>query len=244
MNPSTPNLQSETTRSKQERWIGITFIQTAGMALKLLQSTICCAAIYFHEFYNHFRFEEHDKYLIGSACLFLASKSEENTRRLRDVINVMQKIRFPEREPLNIMSDQYHKFKVIISEHEQMLLRALMFHTTVSHPYKYLMNYAKFLGDILQENEDSMRGIVQMAWTILNDMMPSVLYITHKPNELACGALYVASLLLDLPLKTDEKAQQKWYEEFGVSLETLEKIGKDIADVYEKPLIMPEVMER
>lgn len=225
----------ESNLESKERWIGVIFIQKAGKRLRLLQSTICCAAIYFHEFYIHFKFSEYDKFHIAGACLFLASKSEENTRRLRDVVNVIQKIRFPEKEPLDIMGTEYHQIKKFISDHEQTLLRALMFNTTVSHPYKYLMNYAKFLGDILQDNEDVMKGNVQMAWTILNDIMPSILFVKYKPNELACATLHVASLLLERPLISDKNGQG-WYEEFDVTQEILIKLSDEIAQVYEKPI--------
>jgi hypothetical protein len=49
--------------SLKHRWTGVEFIQDAGDLLKIEQSTVACAAVYFHSFYNHFKFQDYDKYV-------------------------------------------------------------------------------------------------------------------------------------------------------------------------------------
>jgi hypothetical protein len=163
--------------------------------------------------------------------VFLACKVDENVRRLRDVINVMNRIQHPEREPLSLLDKEYLRMKDIISDHEQIILRALMFNVRVRLPYKYLVNYVA----CIQGSE----GLLQLGYAIVNDSFRTTLCLRYKPNDIAVAAIHLAAKMCDiqLPFNDDEPSQEQthdiddvknvlrpWYHLFQTTRQTIQGI--------------------
>ncbi|CAO3675900.1 unnamed protein product [Umbelopsis vinacea] len=51
------------------------------------QVVLATATTFFHRFYMRYSMKEYHIYDIGATCLFLSTKVEENTRKLRDIVN-------------------------------------------------------------------------------------------------------------------------------------------------------------
>ncbi|PIM99576.1 hypothetical protein CDL12_27925 [Handroanthus impetiginosus] len=64
------------------------FLQNLGVRLDLPQTTIGSAMVLCHRFFIRRSHASHDRFLIATAALFLASKSEEAPRPLNDVLKV------------------------------------------------------------------------------------------------------------------------------------------------------------
>ena len=133
-----------------------------------------------HYFHNHNDFDvnvnvnvnvkELHKQLgkVASACLFLGSKTTEQARRLRDIINVSYKLDFMcERQNMNVnhsndelsnidiyeatyppdLDDMYWDMKETLIVVEQSVLRLLHFDFIVSSPHKVLWLIVKTMND-------------------------------------------------------------------------------------------------
>ncbi|KAK6122671.1 hypothetical protein DH2020_043587 [Rehmannia glutinosa] len=68
------------------------FLQNLGVRLDLPQTTIGTAMVLCHRFFVRRSHASHDRFLIATATLFLASKSEETPRPLNDVLRVSSEI--------------------------------------------------------------------------------------------------------------------------------------------------------
>mmetsp|Transcript_12335 Transcript_12335/g.18421 ORF Transcript_12335/g.18421 Transcript_12335/m.18421 type:complete len:240 (+) Transcript_12335:14-733(+) len=226
-------IHQESEEKAKQRWVGVEFIQHAGRLLQIEQATIACAVFYFHQFYSGYSFSDFEKHNIATACLFLACKSEENARRLRDIINVMQKVRNPKEQPLDIQSSRFTKYKELITKNEQNVLRGLSFETSVDHPYKYLLNIAHSLENTSRSNiEREMKGIIQLAWTLLNDMLKLRAITIYKGLEIGVALLYIAAHMMHIQIDPPN-----WYKNYGVEKKTIVEISNIMTTMYKAPLV-------
>jgi cyclin L len=108
-------------------------------------------------------------------ALYLASKLEECTLRLRDLVNVYDlllqrhkhELHHPEREykhtAMSYWSQTYYDLKDAIVVAEMQILKRLGFDVQVKLPYGTLVNYLQVLGLI------DKTGPCPRAWAFLND---------------------------------------------------------------------------
>uniref|UniRef100_A0A2P2LQZ0 B-like cyclin n=1 Tax=Rhizophora mucronata TaxID=61149 RepID=A0A2P2LQZ0_RHIMU len=102
------------------------------------QTTIGTAMVLCHRFFVRRSHACHDRYLIATAGLFLAAKSEETPRPLNDVLRASSEI-FHNQDvaylmhPLHI--DWFERYRERVIEAEQMILTTLNFELSVQHPY-------------------------------------------------------------------------------------------------------------
>lgn len=131
----------------------------------------------------------------------------------------MQRVLHPNEPPIPIASQKYVDAKQLISDYEQIILRGLAFDLHVEHPYKYLLNYMKYL------KCDS--KFAQLAWSIVNDSFYTTLCLRYKPNEIAVSAMDITSRLLNV------KLLDRWYTIFGVKdVKVIEDISLEILQIY------------
>jgi hypothetical protein len=106
--------------------------------LRLSVETQFTAACLLHRYYIYNPEEDQSKWVLA-ACLFLAAKTENQARRLRDVVNCASQISFDpiswNPQPPNL-DEEYWKAKQQIIETEKIVLRWLAFDTVVSHPHR------------------------------------------------------------------------------------------------------------
>lgn len=75
------------------RILGCELIQTAGILLKLPQVAMATGQVLLQRFYYSKSFVQYSMEITAMSCICLASKIEEEPRRIRDVINVFNHIK-------------------------------------------------------------------------------------------------------------------------------------------------------
>jgi cyclin T len=125
------------------------FLQNLGIRLELPQTTIGTAMVLCHRFFVRRSHACHDRFLVATAALFLAAKSEETACPLNNVLRVSSELYH--KQDLSILSyllpiDWFEKYRERVLEAEQMILTTLNFELNVQHPYIPLTSTLNKLG--------------------------------------------------------------------------------------------------
>ncbi|XP_031276568.1 cyclin-T1-4-like isoform X2 [Pistacia vera] len=136
-------------RETHLRYSYCAFIQNLGFRLELPQTTIGTAMVLCHRFFVRRSHACHDRFLIATAALFLAAKSEETPRPLNDVVRASSEIYH--KQDITLLSyllpvDWFEQYRERVTEAEQMILTTLNFELNVQHPYGPLTSILNKLG--------------------------------------------------------------------------------------------------
>ncbi|KAL3852524.1 hypothetical protein ACJMK2_016152 [Sinanodonta woodiana] len=212
----------------------VRFINESGLKLHLKSVPLAAAAIIYHKFFRDNKLKDFDPYLIGTTCLYLAAKVEEQLISLRDVVNVAYRTLHRNKPALEI-GDTYYLLRDSVARCELYILRALQFKVIFNLPHKYLIHYLKFLKDWFEPYQWEELPIACTAWACLRDFYHCSVCLTYKPQHLAVGVLYFAMLCLGVEVPYHKQAELKWWKVFAedLTIDEIKEIIKDIMSVYE-----------
>ncbi|KAM7257844.1 hypothetical protein ACFE04_013585 [Oxalis oulophora] len=181
------------------------FIQNAGLRLQLPQTTIGTAMVLCHRFFLRRSHAHHDCFLIATAALFLAAKSEETARPMHNLLVTTSEVFYQQNfDSLAYMLPVgwFQQIQERMLQAEQLILTTLNFELTVEHPYGPLTTALGKLGL-------SHTPLVQLALNLVSEGLRSSLWLQFKPNHIAAGAAYVAAKFLNMDLS---HYQNMWKE--------------------------------
>jgi len=228
------------TETVHRAW-GCTLICEAGVLLKLPQVAVATAQNLLHRFYwrKSLKATLFDAFTIAMACLFLATKIEENPRTLRQVLYVFhhlyRKRKFrnsagkkgaisskdARNAPLELGGDRYNQWKKKLMEGERWVLKELGFgfYQVMEHPHKFLVYYCKYLGQHgMEADELTTKKLAQSAWDYLNDSMRLDLCVRHSTKDIACAAMLLASRHPDVAVVLPSP---EWMQALGADPQTV-----------------------
>lgn len=216
---------------------GARFIIECGIKLKASVLTTAIAATYYHKFYKVATLEEYDPYLIGSTCIYLASKVEDDDIRVRDIINVgISCVRRGE-PPLSL--DSYFSMRDSLIQAELLLMRVLGFKMKVDLPHKYLLHYLQSLKDWLGDETFNDLPVVHLAWTIIQDIYHSPLVLKYSPQLLSAAILNIVMQVYGIVVPGDDEMNDRsWFTVFHPDCTT-----QAVWDLTTKILIIYKVEE-
>ncbi|KAF8504052.1 cyclin-like protein [Hysterangium stoloniferum] len=175
-------------RELKDRAKGIEFIFRVAVHLALSNAVFSAAAQYFHRFYMRYSMEDYPRQEVAAASLFLATKTEENSRKIKDVSLVCyQKATGAQ----DVDSPEVQRWQTNILATEEILLGALCFDFIVDHPQADLV-------DMLEASAGS-EIIHQYAWTLVNDSLRTPLCVLQPPRIIAAACFILAQRLVDGP---------------------------------------------
>lgn len=218
-----------TSRSK-----GVNFITQVGIMLKLPQLTLATAAVYLHRFFMRFSMVDLPQrpgmhpYPIAATSLFLASKVEENCRKMKEF--VIACCRVAQKQPNLVVDEQskeFWKWRDTILHNEDLLLEALCFDLQLEQPYRILYEFICFFG--LKEN----KHLRNASWAFVNDSMYTVLCLQFYPRTIAAAALYAAARHCNVAFEDDEFGRP-WWEQIDVDLTEVRRACARMAELYER----------
>ncbi|XP_074650522.1 uncharacterized protein LOC141905533 isoform X2 [Tubulanus polymorphus] len=206
---------------------GARFIIDCGTKLGLRYDACSTGVVYFHRFYMFHSFKNFHRYVTGACCLFLAGKVEETPKKCKDIIRTASSM---------LTREQFAVFgndpKEEVMTLERILLQTIKFDLQVSHPYHYLVKYAKFI----KGDKEKVNSMIQMAWTFINDSMCTMLSLQWEPDIIGVSLLYLASRLSKFEITdwSGKKPGEKWWECFvpDSSKELLEDVCHQVLDLY------------
>ena len=198
-------------------------IQEAGILLRLPQVAMCTAQILLQRFFFHKSLRRYDVTLIAMSALFLSSKLEEEPRRSRSIITVFHHLRSrilssssssstldspslfssPSHHHLDVGTSAYFQMKDDLFRFERSLLIQMGFRVHCTHPYKYMLPYAKII------QQEGNKEVLQFAVNCINDSYRTPVHVTHTGRAIAVSALFMAVREKGVALP-EEKGEEWW----------------------------------
>ncbi|XP_052202498.1 cyclin-T1-2-like isoform X2 [Diospyros lotus] len=181
-----------------------------------------------HRFYMRQSHAKNDWQIIATVSIFLACKSEDTPRKLRDVVVVAYKLiyRWDPSAPRRIrQSDVLAKQEELILTGERVFLSTIAFDLNVQLPYQPLVA-------VLKRLDISNKELARVAWSLVNDWLYTTLCLQYKPHCVAAGSLFLAAKFLNVKLPTERG--NVWWFQFEVSPKQLEAVVHDMLCLLEK----------
>lgn len=208
------------------------------MKLRLDEQAISKAAVFYHIFRSQTRAstERYDLKLLIMAALNLASKVQEISVKLGDIVNTCYKCFHPD-VPFLEAGDYYWKLKDSVAKYELLLLRILKFKLNVQLPHPYLLHYLVVLSRWVDEATWQESCIVSLSWCMLQDSFHAELCLLHAPYVIATAVIYLAVQCCKLDIPKAE-GKRTWWEVFAPNIKEtqLQLIAMTILDIYNADL--------
>ncbi|XAR57214.1 hypothetical protein NMG60_11025274 [Bertholletia excelsa] len=206
------------------RYTYCAFLQNLGLRLDLPQTTIGTAMVLCHRFFVRRSHACHDRFLIATAALFLAAKSEETARPLNNVLRASSEIF--QKQGLTFFSnirpvDWFEQYRERVIEAEQLILTTLNFELEVQHPYAPLTSILEKLGL-------SQSVLISLALSLISEGLRSSLWLQFKPHQIAAGATYLAAKYLNMDLA---RCHNIWAE-FQTPGFVLEDVAQQLMELF------------
>lgn len=217
---------------RDQRIYGCELIQEAGILLRLPQAVMATGQVLLHRFYCKVSLVAHDVKKTAMACVWLATKLEENPRRMREMLSVFYRLDRrrqgkPTLPPLEVYGPVFEKWKSDVVTLERIMLRAFGFILHVEHPHKFVLNYLV----VLEQHDHPESGLLQRAWNLANDSLRSTLCVRFKGEIVACGIIFLAARQLRIPLPEGPA----WWDLFNVAKHDLLEVACEVLDLYKLP---------
>ncbi|KAI9115124.1 hypothetical protein K1719_014137 [Acacia pycnantha] len=200
------------------------FLQNLGMRLELPQTTIGTAMVLCHRFFVRRSHACHDKFLIATATLFLAAKSEETPRPLNNVLRVSSEILH--KQDFTLLSyrlpvDWFEQYREQVLQAEQLILTTLNFELNVQHPFAPLASVLNKLGL-------SHTVLVNLALNLINEGLRSSLWLQFKPHDIAAGAAHLAAKFLNMDLSS----YRNIWQEFETTPSIIQDVTQQLMELF------------
>mmetsp|Transcript_88394 Transcript_88394/g.250520 ORF Transcript_88394/g.250520 Transcript_88394/m.250520 type:complete len:281 (-) Transcript_88394:228-1070(-) len=171
-------------------------IWRVGVDLRVGPVTTATAALYFQRFFLAEKEGDFDAQRVAMACMWLASKVREEPLRLRDIVNAFAGIKGRVQEVKEMKMEAYWALRDEVVLHEQVVLRTMAFDVEPTPAYMLLLEISWLAGC-----ERGERGVVALAWSLLNDAFCSDVCAVAAPMRMATACLLLA---VELGKKTPE----------------------------------------
>ncbi|KAI9893381.1 MAG: hypothetical protein M1814_006677 [Vezdaea aestivalis] len=229
----TPSIEDGWTveQERECRAKGVNFIASVGIMLRVPQLTLATASVFLHRFYCRHSMNEtkggFHYYSMAATALFLATKVEENCRRIKEL--VVACCRIAQKNPNLKVDDQsreYWRWRDTILVHEDILLEALCFDMTLRAPHSIFFEMLVALGE--QDN----KRVRNAAWAFCNDSLLTVHCLMYPPTVIAGASIYFAGKVAGYEFR--ETDGQKWWKAVGCDFRDMKRALNFMADFYEQ----------
>jgi hypothetical protein len=207
---------------KRVRSTYIELIIRSGRLLELPNLTISTACVYWHRFFSLHSLLVYHPSLCAAASLFLASKAEESSRRVRDVINVVYRVEHmppgswhapantaaggnsmqgvnngamsPARTPGHTADEPLQVSQLFWDLKEEVLRFEQKLLRVLAYEMK-IYHPQVYVLHFARELECS-EEVCRSAYYICNDSQRTTLCLQYGPNAIACACIYLAAELM------------------------------------------------
>ncbi|KAG5520053.1 hypothetical protein PMAC_001129 [Pneumocystis sp. 'macacae'] len=204
-------------KETQIKFQACAWMHIVGKQMRFPIRTIGSAMIIYHRFHLFNPMSEFSYIDTAAACLFVACKMEDTSKKLKDILIASYNLKHPNGPDISFKSQTIEEQKKRIIGLERMVLETSCFDFRQRHPQPYIIKFARYL--------KLSKEIAQKAWDISIDSYKTFSPLKFPPHCIALMALVLSSILLEQPFEDA-------YEKFFVKKETLINALCDILDLY------------
>ncbi|KAL7331061.1 hypothetical protein PS15p_203305, partial [Mucor circinelloides] len=198
----------------------ICLIQCVGYRLELPIHTVATASALFHRFYSRRSFFDYKAHKIAQACLFIACKSDESSRRANDIAKSWLY------KPKQTLSEKkINKFISDLLYYELIVLEITCFDMQIDHPYYELFEFVK---EINTPND-----VVHAALAFITDSFRLPLCLWYDARSIAAAALLMGYHGHDIKFPADTSSM--WGQYLEANSDLIGEIAGSIMEVYKLP---------
>ncbi|KAF2085029.1 cyclin-like protein [Saccharata proteae CBS 121410] len=230
----TPSIEDGMTpeAEREMRFKGTNFIWQVGAMLKLPQLTLTTAAVFLNRFITRRSLVSREgykalhHYQIAATSLFLATKVEENCRKMKEL--VIACCRVAQKNPNLLVDEQtkdFWRWRDTILYNEDVLLETICFDLTVEAPHKLFFEMMCYLG---VEHNKRLRNA---GWSFINDSNLTQLCLLVPSRTIAAAALYCGARLCGVSFADEDG--KPWWEIQHVRLRDIRRACNYMAGIYE-----------
>ena len=228
---------------KQYRRETCEFADKCGERLELLFSTryrdgplvMATAHVFFHRFFAVKSFQEHDRFLVAQACIFVASKVEEHPQRLQEILLAFHEERHGLKRgagTLDPTSAEYAQLKESVLKAEFCLLSIVSFDLTVEHPYEAINGLIEKMHRSGHISESDHCTFLEAAISFLTDSFRTSLCLQHEPKTIASGIIFLSTVYLrKLPPKGP--MVKAYWNLLSISERSIRSICEQVMELYD-----------
>jgi len=146
---------------------------------------------------------------IAATSLFLATKTEENCRKTKEIVIAVAKV--AQKNASLIIDEQtreYWRWRDNILLYEELMLELLTFDVVLQSPYTFLYDFLQLLR---VEDNKQLRNV---AWAFLNDSCLTMMCLLMSSKDIAIASVYFAAKFTNSQISDDEKGNT-WWEQLG-----------------------------
>lgn len=207
---------------------GVQFVTRMATQLRLPAQTIFASTLYLHRFYTRNSLKRLHPYQIAAACVFLACKTEESPRKLKDVAIVTTKAALKLTKNMADIEKEHkndvEQWAKVIPSREDELLQALKFDFGKTAPYEDL---SELMHKYVSAGHHQVIG--PLATAFINDSCRTLLSVEVTMKEMAIVAIYWASKSSSTQIPDSDG--MKWYMKENMSRSAIVQAINDMIDM-------------
>lgn len=147
---------------------------------------------------------------IAATALFLATKTEENCRKTKEIVIAVAKVAQKNASLIiDEQSKEYWRWRDAMLLYEEAMLEYLTFDLVLTSPYSILYS---FLQQLRIEEHKQIRNC---AWAFINDSCMTMLCLAMPAKDIAVAACYFAIKFNNETIPDDEETGEPWWETLG-----------------------------
>ncbi|KAM9820631.1 cyclin-T1-like [Neosynchiropus ocellatus] len=203
-------------------------IQDIGQRLNVSQLIINTAIVYMHRFYMIHPIIKFHKNVISQTSLFLASKVEEQPRKLEHVIKIAYACLNPQEPALDTKSTAFQQLSQEVVAVESIILQTLGFEITIDHPHTDVVRCSQ----LVRASKDLAQTSYFMA---TNSLHLTTFCLQYRPTVVACVCIHLACKWSNWEIPVSTNGKHWWeYVDHTVTLQLLDELTHEFLQILEK----------
>jgi len=221
---------------KNSTFAAIAFILECCNKLEVRPSTFAYAASIFHRVIKNLSKPDYDKFTVATGSIYLASKTNEDPVRLKDVINVSQ-VTLDREGTLSELGNEAWILSIrdTIVQCELFIMRVLHFDPSIKLPHPYLLSYLNTIENWLDDATVCQTPIAKCSISLLQDFYSNSNIVSYEPQHVAVACLVLTFQIYGLKIPAMQDDADTWYKAFcpKMTIEHVWEIIDQILRVYE-----------